>query len=86
MGADYVTGTDQEPESSFSTCVGWPLSTLRAEAASLLQLLINLRCRSSIPLLVFVDCPFQQIVVWCSVPRESLPLLSHQGPDMQTDS
>ena len=56
MGAGYVTGTDQEPESSLSACVGGPLSTLRAEAASLLQLLINLRSRSSTPLLVFVDC------------------------------
>ena len=51
-----VTGTEREPESSFSACVGGPLSTLRAEAASLLQLLIDLRSRSSTPLLVFVDC------------------------------
>ena len=42
MGSGYVTGTEQEPESSFSACVGGPLSTLRAEAASLLQLLIDL--------------------------------------------
>ena len=56
MGSGYVTGTEREPESSFSACVGGPLSTLRAEAASLLQLLIDLRGRSSTPLLVFVDC------------------------------
>jgi ribonuclease HI len=56
MGSGYVTGTEREPESSFSACVGGPLSTLRAEAASLLQLLIDLRGSSSTPLLVFVDC------------------------------
>ena len=59
MGAGYVTGTDQEPESSFSACVGGPLSTLRAEAASLLQLLIDLSGRLSTPLLVFVP------TLWC---------------------
>ena len=56
MGSGYVTGTEREPESSYSACVGGPLSTLRAEEASLLQLLIDLRGRSSTPLLVFVDC------------------------------
>ena len=47
MGSGYVTGTEQEPETLFSACVGGPLSTLRAEAASLLQLLTDLRGRSS---------------------------------------
>ena len=56
MGAGYVTGTEQEPETLFSACVGGPLSTQRAEEASLLQLLIDLRGRSSTPLLVFVNC------------------------------
>jgi ribonuclease HI len=56
MGAGYVTGTEQEVVTSFSACVGGPLSTLRAEAASLLQLLLDLRGRSPTPLLVFIDC------------------------------
>ena len=56
MGACYVTGTEQEVVTSFSACVGGPLSTLRAEAASLLQLLLDLRGRSPTPLLVFIDC------------------------------
>jgi hypothetical protein len=47
---------EQEPELSFSACGGWSLSSLRAEAASLLQLLIDLRRSPSIPLLVFVHC------------------------------
>ena len=56
MGAGYVTGTAQETETSFSASVGGPLSTLRAEGASLLRLLLDLRDGSSTPLLVFVDC------------------------------
>ena len=56
MGAGYVTGTEQEVQTSFSACVGGPLSTLRAEAASLLQLLLDLRGRPPTPLLVFIDC------------------------------
>ena len=56
MGAGYVTGTALETETSFSACVGGPLSTLRAEGASLLQLLLDLSNQLSTPLLVFVDC------------------------------
>ena len=56
MGAGYVTGTAQETETSLSASVGGPLSTLRAEGASLLRLLLDLRDGSSTPLLVFVDC------------------------------
>ena len=56
MGAGYVTGTERAVETSFSASVGGPLSTLRAEAASLLQLLRDLSDQSSNPLLVFVDC------------------------------
>ena len=56
MGAGYVTGTEQEVQTSFSACVGGGLSTLRAEAASLLQLLLDLRGRPPTPLLVFIDC------------------------------
>ena len=55
MGAGYVTGTESEVETALSARVGVPLSSLRAEAASLLQLLIDLRDRSSTALLVFVD-------------------------------
>ena len=56
MGAGYVSGTAPEAETSFSASVGGPLSTLRAEGASLLQLLLDLSKESSTPLLVFVDC------------------------------
>lgn len=55
MGAGYVIGSEQALESALSVRVGGPLSTLRAEAASLLQLLIDLRGKLSTPLLVFVD-------------------------------
>jgi hypothetical protein len=55
MGAGYVIGTEQAVELVLSVRVGGPLSTLRAEAASLLQLLIDLCDRSSTPLLIFVD-------------------------------
>ena len=56
MGAGYVTGTARETETSFSASVGGPLSSLRAEGANLLQLLLDLSDGSSTPLLVFVDC------------------------------
>jgi hypothetical protein len=56
MGAGYVTGTALETEISFRASVGGPLSTLRTEGASLLQLLFNLNNELSTPLLVFVDC------------------------------
>ena len=56
MGEGYATGTALETETSFSASVGGPLSTLRAEEASLLQLLLDLSNDLSTPLLVFVDC------------------------------
>jgi hypothetical protein len=56
MGAGYVTGTALETEISFRASVGGPLSTLRTEGASLLQLLFNINNELSTPLLVFVDC------------------------------
>ncbi len=45
MGACYVIGTEQAVQSALSICVGGPLSTLQEEAASVLQLLINLSGR-----------------------------------------
>ncbi len=56
MGAGYVTGTEQEVDTLLSDCVGGPLSTVRAEAASLLQLLRDLSGGSPTPMLVFIDC------------------------------
>jgi ribonuclease HI len=53
MGAGIVTVTALETETSFA---GGPLSTLRAEGASLLQLLLDLSNELSTSLLVFVDC------------------------------
>ncbi len=58
MGAGYVLGTDPVPIMAFSARVGGPLSTARAEAASLLQLLLDVQQHYShqAHLLVFVDC------------------------------
>ena len=58
MGAGYVLGADPVPVMAFSARVGGPLSTARAEAASLLQLLLDVRQHFShqTHLLVFVDC------------------------------
>jgi hypothetical protein len=58
MGAGYVLGADTEPIISFSARVGGPLASARAEAASLLQLLQDVRQRfgSQVHLLIFVDC------------------------------
>ena len=58
MGAGYVLGADPVPIRVFSARVGGPLSTARAEAASLLQLLLDVRQHYShqTHLLVFVDC------------------------------
>ncbi len=52
MGAGYVTGTERATETSLSAGVGGTLSTFRAEAASSRQLLLDLRDKSSNPLLV----------------------------------
>ena len=56
MGAGYVLGADSAPLMAFSASVGGPLATARAEAASLLQLLLDVRQHYSHHLLVFVDC------------------------------
>jgi hypothetical protein len=58
MGARYVLGAGTEPIISFSARVGGPLASARAEAASLLQLLQDVRQRfgSQVHLLIFVDC------------------------------
>jgi hypothetical protein len=58
MDARYVLGADPVPVMAFSARVGGPLSTARAEVASLLQLLLDLLQHYShqTRLLVFVDC------------------------------
>ena len=60
MGAGYAVGDDPVPISTvtFSARVGGPLATTRAEAASLLQLLLDVRVRDGhqVNLLIFVDC------------------------------
>ena len=58
MGAGYVVGTDPEPIMTFHARVGGPLASTRAEAASLLQLLRDVRQRYKhrAHLLIFVDC------------------------------
>ena len=45
MGAGYVLGTDLDPTMTFRARVGGPLSSTRAEAANLLQLLLDVRQR-----------------------------------------
>ena len=58
MGAGYVLGADPAPTLTFFARVGGPLATTRAEAASLLQLLLDVRANDNhnVNLLVFVDC------------------------------
>jgi hypothetical protein len=58
MGAGYVLGADSLPIISFFARVGGPLASARAEAASLLQLLLDVRQRysNSVHLLILVDC------------------------------
>ena len=58
MGASYVLGDDPAPTLTFFARVGGPLATTRAEAASLLQLLLDVRASDNhtVNLLVFVDC------------------------------
>ena len=57
MDVGYVLGADPVPVMAFSARVSGPLSTARAEAASLPQLLLDVRppCHQT-HLLVFVDC------------------------------
>ena len=49
-------GDDPVPISTFSARVGGPLATTRAEAASLLQLMLDVLVRDQVNLLIFVDC------------------------------
>jgi hypothetical protein len=58
MGAGYVLGVDPQLTISFFASVGGPLASARAEAASLLQLLRDVRQRyiSGVHLLIFVVC------------------------------
>ena len=56
MSAGYVLGTESQPIISFFARVGGPLASTRAEAASLLQLLrdVRHRFRNRVHLLIFV--------------------------------
>ena len=58
MGGAYVLGADPDPVMVFSARVGGPLASARAEAASLLQLLLDVKQRYGhhAHLLIFVDC------------------------------
>ena len=58
MGAAYVLGAGPDPIAIFFASVGGPLASARAEAASLLQLLRDVRGRYGlhVHLLIFVDC------------------------------
>lgn len=58
MGAAYVLGADPDPIAIFFARVGGPLASSRAEAASLLQILKDVRGRYGchVHLLIFVDC------------------------------
>jgi hypothetical protein len=58
MGAGFVLGVVPQPTISFFARVGGPLASARAEAASLLQLLRDVRQRysSCVHLLIFVEC------------------------------
>ena len=58
MGAGYVVGGDVLPLMTLSSRVGGPLASVRAEAASLLQLLrdVSFKYGQSAWLLIFIDC------------------------------
>ena len=58
MGAGYVLGTDPEPIFILSAREEGPLASVRAEAASLLQLLRDAQKRNGrqVHLLIYVDC------------------------------
>jgi hypothetical protein len=54
MGAGFAIGRDSTPAAMLSVRVGWPLSSLRAEAAALYMLLAS-HMTTLAPLVVFVD-------------------------------
>ncbi len=58
MGAGFAVGTERTPLMQFSAPVGWPFSSLRAEAASLLHFLrrVQERFPDQRDLLIFIDC------------------------------
>ncbi len=58
MGAGYVLGANPLPILSYFARVGCPIASARAEAASLLQLLQDVRqwYSNQVHLLIFVDC------------------------------
>jgi hypothetical protein len=58
IGAGYVQGVNSQSTLSFFARFGGPLASARAKAASLLQLLRDVRQRysSGVHLLIFVDC------------------------------
>ena len=60
MGAGYAVGGDVIPLMTLSLRVGVPLASVRAEAASLLQLLrdvaIKYEMSVTVQLLIFIDC------------------------------
>jgi ribonuclease HI len=58
MGAAYVLGADPDPIAIFFARVGGPLASARAEAASLLQILRDVKGKYGrhVHLLIFVDC------------------------------
>ncbi len=58
MGGAYLFCADPDPIMIFSAPVGGPLASARAEAASPLQLLLDVQQRYGhhVHLLIFVDC------------------------------
>ncbi len=58
MGAGYAMGDGPIPIRAFSAPVGGPLASIRPEAASLLQSLLDVAViyDNRTPLLIFVDC------------------------------
>ena len=58
MGAGYAVGGDAIQLMTLSLLVGGPLASVHAEAASLLQLLLDVSIKygRSVLLLIFIDC------------------------------
>ncbi len=58
MGAGYAAGNGVVPLMTFSSRVGGPLASARAEAASVLQLALDAAVKygRGIRLLIFIDC------------------------------